>query len=154
KQLFDFEVGHVARVAFSPDGSLLATATENSAAQLWDLTTGKLLADLQAEIKGDHFRFHCVTFSPDGKRVLAGGGDWDTAGTSLVAIWDVETKKQVNQLVGHSSPILSIVYSPDGKTIATGSVDGTVRLWDADTGGHRKTLALTRLSPNHPAPWI
>jgi serine/threonine protein kinase len=154
KQLFDFEVGHVARVAFSPDGRLLATATEDAAAQLWDLTTGKLLADLKADLKGDHFRFHCVAFSPDGKRVLAGGGDWDTAGTSQVAIWDAESKQQVNKLVGHSQPILSICYSPDGKTIATGSVDGTARLWDADSGKHLKTLTLTPLSPRHSAGWV
>ena len=76
KELFDFPVAGVARVAFSPDGQLLATATEGKTAQLWDVVQGKLLADLE----GDLLRFQCVTFSPDGKRVLAGGGDWKPGG--------------------------------------------------------------------------
>jgi serine/threonine protein kinase len=137
KQLFDFPIGDVARVAFSPDGQLLATATEDKAAQLWDLTGGKLLANLE----GDVFRFHYVTFSPDGSRVLAGGGDWKPGGINQVTIWEVATRKQVLELKGHESAILVITYSPDGKTIATGSADRTIRLWDAETGERLKTLS-------------
>ena len=136
KQLFDLPVGDVARVTFAPDGRLLATVTEDKTAQLWDMTRGKLLADLE----GDLFRFHCVTFSPDGTRVLAGGGDWKDNGVNQVTIWDVQSKAQVNKLVGHSSAVLGICYSPDGKTIATGSVDRGIRLWDAVSGKQLHTL--------------
>jgi serine/threonine protein kinase len=137
KQLFDFPVEGVARVAFSPDGQLLATVTEDKTAQLWDLVGGKLLADLQ----GDLFRFHCVTFSPDGKRVLAGGGDWKADGVNQVTVWDVASKQQVLKLTGHRGPVLCISFSPDGKLIATGAVDGTIRLWDADSGTPLRTLS-------------
>jgi serine/threonine protein kinase len=137
KQVFDLPVGDVARVAFAPDGRLLATATEDKSAQLWDVSTGKLVADLQ----GDLFRFHCVAFSPDGKRVLAGGGDWKPGGLNQVTVWDVASKQQVLKLTGHQNAILGISFSPDGKTIATASVDRTVRLWDADSGTPLKTLS-------------
>jgi len=137
KQLFDFPVGDVARVAFSPDGQLLATVTEDKSAQLWDVAQGKLLADLE----GDLFRFHCVTFSPDGKRLLAGGGDWKPDGINHVIGWDLVGRKQVLRLAGHKNAILAISYSPDGKMIATGAADNTIRLWDADSGKHLKTLS-------------
>jgi WD40 repeat protein len=137
RQLFDFPVGDVARVAFSPDGRLLATVTEDKSAQLWDPVGGKLLAELQ----GDLLRFHCVTFSPDGKRLLAGGGDWKPNGVNQVTVWDVASRQQVQKLTGHRGPVLCISYSPDGKLIATSAVDGTVRLWDADSGQPLKTLS-------------
>jgi WD40 repeat protein len=78
-------------------------------------------------------RFHCVMFSPDGKLVLAGGGDWKPGGVNQVVIWDVASQTQVHKLVGHDNAVVCITYSPDGKTIATGAVDKTIRLWDADT---------------------
>jgi serine/threonine protein kinase len=137
KRLFDFPVGDAARVAFSPDGRLLAIATEGKAAQLWDMAEGKLAADLQ----GDLIRFHCVAFSPDGSRVLAGGGDWKPAGVNQVAVWEVAGRTQVMTLTGHSNAVLVMTYSPDGKTIATGSADRTIRLWDAGSGKHLKTLS-------------
>jgi hypothetical protein len=127
----------VARVAFSPDGQLLAAATEDRTAQLWDVAGGKLLANLE----GDLLRFHCVTFSPDGRLVLAGGGDWKPDGVNQVTVWDVAGRNQVRKLTGHKSAVLVISYSPDGKVIATGSADGTIRLWDADSGKHLKTLS-------------
>ncbi len=135
KQVCDIPVSGIARVAFSPAGQLLATATEDQTVQLWDLR-GKLVAELE----GDLFRFHCVAFSPDGKRLLAGGGDWKPGGIAQVTIWDVASRKQVLKLTGHQGPVLAIACSPDGKTIATGSVDRTVRLWDAGSGKPLKTL--------------
>jgi serine/threonine protein kinase/predicted RNA-binding Zn-ribbon protein involved in translation (DUF1610 family) len=141
KQVYDFPVDHVARVAFSPDGQMLVTAAENpNTVQLWDMNQGKLVADLPHP-QGEKFRLHCVTFSPGGDRVLAGGGQWEPGGLAQATIWDVASKQQVGKLIGHTRPILGVCYSPDGKTIATGANDMTVRLWDAASGKCIKTLA-------------
>jgi WD40 repeat protein/DNA-directed RNA polymerase subunit RPC12/RpoP len=93
-----------------------------------------------ADLEGDLFRFHCVIFSPDGRRVLAAGGDWKPQGISQVTIWDVASKKQVQKLTCNQNAILALNYSPDGKTIATGGIDNTIHLWEADSGKHLKAL--------------
>ena len=136
KEKAEFDVSGVSRIAFSPDGSLLAIATEGQTMQLWNVAKGELLADLQ----GDLVRFHCITFSSDGKRVMAGGGEWKVGGISHVAIWDVASKTQVMKLTGHKNTVMSVACSPDGNTIATASTDQTILLWDAQTGTSRKTL--------------
>src|SRR5437588_852104 len=135
KEVADFEVG-LARVAFSPAGDLLATATEGHTAQLWNVASGQLVADLG----GDLFRFHCVTFAPECKRVLAGGGDWNKAGASQVNVWDVASRKQISKLKNHDRPILAIAFSHDGKMIATSSVDSVIHLWDGNSGRWLKAL--------------
>ncbi|MCI0683734.1 MAG: serine/threonine protein kinase [Gemmataceae bacterium] len=136
KELCEFAVDGLAHVAFAPAGPLLATASEGQALQLWDVAEGELVAHLE----GDLLRFQRVTFSRDGKRLLAGGGDWKPGGINHVGVWDVATKKQVLKLAGHNNTVFCLACSPDGKTIATGSVDRTIRLYDAETGLPQGTL--------------
>jgi len=69
-----------------------------------------------------------VAFSPDGKRVLAGG-----AGGTL-KLWDAETGEEIRSFSGHRGKVASVAFSPDGKQIVAGSWGGTAKLWDAATG--------------------
>ncbi|MDZ8264568.1 eIF2A-related protein, partial [Nostoc sp. ChiQUE01b] len=55
-------------------------------------------------------------------------------------LWDVSTGKAIKTLTGHSSRVNSVVFSPDGKTLASGSADNTIKLWDVSTGKAMKTL--------------
>ena len=55
-------------------------------------------------------------------------------------MWDAATGEHKTTLRGHTKTVSDVEYSPDGKTIASGSTDGTLRLWDAITGEHKATF--------------
>jgi WD40 repeat protein len=126
-------IGHekeVVAVAFSPDGKLLATASYDATAKVWDATSAKELRTLA----GHTGRVCCVTFSPDGK-LLATASDDATA-----KVWDASTGKELQTLVGHSSKVNCVAFSPDGKLLATASGDKTAKIWDTNSGRNRLTL--------------
>jgi WD40 repeat protein len=90
-----------------------------------------------------------VTFSPDGKTLVAGCPDHQ------VRLWDVGQGVAVRTLTGHTGQVYSVAVSPDGKTVASGSTDKTIRLWDAATGeerlkleGHRDRVLGLAFSPD------
>ncbi len=74
-----------------------------------------------------------IEYSPTGT-VLA------VAGSIGIWLYDVQTGKELDLLTGHTDNLYSISYSPDGKTLASGSLDGTILLWDTNTGRHLYTL--------------
>ncbi|AGP53961.1 hypothetical protein M271_11820 [Streptomyces rapamycinicus NRRL 5491] len=146
------------RVAFSPDGKLFSTGTQSGSVFLWDINSRKkdeILAyyNQEAKVTG-------VAFSPDG-RTLASASDDSESNLSpkhSVRLWDVAHRDP--EPYGQGDPrvtispaqgVLSLAFSPDGKTIATGSYDGKVRLWDAKTGHQRATLSdsLVASEVNH-----
>ena len=62
------------------------------------------------------------------------------SGDRSVRIWDLQTQQTVRSLLGHSSGVNCVAYSPDGRLIASGSSDQSIKLWDADTGDELNTL--------------
>jgi WD40 repeat protein len=69
-----------------------------------------------------------VAFSPDGQRIVSGG-----AGAQiLVKVWDPSTGQVIRTLRGHRGFILGLAFSPDGKHLASASLDGSIALWPFD----------------------
>jgi WD40 repeat protein/beta-lactamase regulating signal transducer with metallopeptidase domain len=136
RELYTVRLDAAARVAFSPDGKRLAAASEGQTVKLWETDSGKEVFQL----KGDLCRFHCVGFSRDGQLLAAGGGDWNEGGASMVTLWDSANGKQTARL-DHPQPVLAVCFAPDRQTLATGGLDGAVRLWDLRTKQVRLTLA-------------
>ena len=133
----------VRSVAFSPDGTLLATAGNDRAVQLWDPTTGQPRLALGGHTGG----VRGVAFSPDGS-VLATASDDRTA-----RLWDTATGETRSVLVGHGNGVPGVTFSPDGSVLATACTDGTARLWDTATGevtttvrGHSAAVWATAFS--------
>ena len=107
-------------VAFSPDGSQLASAHFGKVAIVWDLATRTRRFTF-----ADHYgELLCVAFNPKGDQVLAAGFE------AVVKIWSVATGKEIGRLVGHKNGITSIAFSRDGQSLATGSWDHTVKVWN------------------------
>jgi WD40 repeat protein/basic membrane lipoprotein Med (substrate-binding protein (PBP1-ABC) superfamily) len=119
----------VESVAFSPDGSLLATASLDGMAKLWRMPDGQLLHTLSGHAMG----IYDLAFSPDGKHLATAGGD------SVVMIWDVQTgQKSSNVQAG--SVVMGLEYSPDGRWLAMTNTLGVIKVLDVDQGQGTKNL--------------
>jgi len=119
----------VTSVAFSPDGKLLASGSQDDTVILWDVSSGQEVRTLK-----DTHAVSSVAFSPDGKLLASGSRD-DT-----VMLWDVASGQEVRTLTGHTDTVTSVAFSPDGKLLASGSQDDTVMLWDVASGQEVRTL--------------
>lgn len=119
--------GLVRDVAFAPDETLLATVGGDFRLKIWEVTGGMHVGTI-APPNGGAVEFTSVTFSHDGKQLLASLGD----GTAR--IWELSSGKLLRTLTGHQGKVNAACFTDDGKRVVTGGADGTARVWDAASG--------------------
>jgi hypothetical protein len=168
------------RVALSPDGQTLVIAKLNYTAPvgLWDMTTGKLRDKLDLQLASVHTAAdqvdridhlggrpltgfvssaNGVVFSPDGQLIVTWSEDpFGKSTTDHVRVWDAATGRAITRLL-IETPLGagSVAFAPDGRTMATASKDGVLRLWEvatwsvrAEYRGHRDRITALAFGPD------
>ena len=116
-------VGHVTSVAYSPDGTRLATAGYDCVIRLWDATSGESIAIL----KGYEYSANDVSWSPNGTHIALAGSGYD----GKIWILDAVSGEIIAVLKGHDGNVCAVSWSPDGTCLASAGIDHTIRIWDA-----------------------
>jgi WD40 repeat protein len=120
------------RVCWSPDGTRLATVSEEGTTKIWDALDGRPRLHLQGKHRS---AVRALSWSPDSRQLVTASAD----GTAIV--WDPARGQELTTLRGHTSAISSVSWCPDRKRLATGSDDRTTKVWDAVDG--RELFSLT-----------
>lgn len=137
----------VFKVAYSPDGKQIASASEDNTARIWDATDGRLLHVL----RGHTDWVRSLAYSPNGRLLATASAD------HTIRIWDTETGDSIAVLKGHNSHVNTVAFSHDGKFLVSGSGDmdlfyeggnlvaynkceASIRLWDVATWTYKETL--------------
>jgi WD40 repeat protein len=145
----------VSSVAFSPDGKTIVSSSGDKTLRRWDAQTGVAKGK---PLTGHSEAVTSFAFSPDGKTIVS--GSWD----DTLRLWDAQTgvakgkpltAPQDTVISVTFRPVNSVAFSPDGKTIVSGSGDETVRLWDVQTRvakgkftGHQDMVYSVAFSPD------
>jgi WD40 repeat protein len=116
--------GYVLAERFSSDGGSLVTSSADGAAYLWDVATGQRQLLLVGG-PGAVGAVNDAAFSPDGTEIATASAN------RLATIYYSRDGRVVAPLAGHSDSVTSIGFDPSGRTVVTGSADGTARVWDA-----------------------
>jgi uncharacterized caspase-like protein len=139
----------VLSVAFSPDGTTVASGSSD--------TTVRFIDPLNANAKGAPITGHigpvsAVRFSPEGEMLATAGSGGDER---TVRLWNVGDRGVIGRLTGHLDSVTDVVFSPDGTMLATASADATVRLWSlssrrqiASLTGHGGPVRAVTFSPD------
>lgn len=124
--------GIISCLAWSNDGTLLASGSNDKTIRIWNWREGKNVHTLQ----GHEDSIKCLAWSPDGCYLASGSND------NTIRVWDVSKAKLKKLLLGHSKTVYSLAWSPDGKSLGSSSKDRTVRLWDIDEGRLHKLFRV------------
>jgi WD40 repeat protein len=144
--------GEWADVAMSPDGRRIAV-TDGRTGQLvlLDVSSGNVVATMASD---PELAFTCCAFDPGGTRLAVGCSDPDEE-FGFVKVLDLAAGRELLRLTGHTGRVNSVAFSPDGRRLASGSWDRTIKLWDTAHGdevltlsGHTQGVVRVAFSPD------
>jgi len=117
----------VRSIAYSPDGRHIISGSMDCTIRIWDAETGAAVGDF---LTGHTEWVRSVAYSPDGLHIITGSEDspFESGMPRLVL------QSEIQSVEGHTEWVRSVAYSPDGLHIISRSLDGTIRIWDAETG--------------------
>jgi small GTP-binding protein len=130
RQILRGHKGWINRIAWSPDGSYLASPADDKTIRIWDARSGACVRTLS----GHTAEVTSVAWSPDGQRLVSASYDM------TIRLWETASGKYFRKLEGHTQAVYGAAWSPDGQRLASASVDGAIHLWEATSGEHLRVL--------------
>jgi WD40 repeat protein len=142
------ELFHVTNVAagcptYSPDGKKLFAGREDTV-RAWETASWKEVARVEGAPSGPIWN---LIVSTDGKQAAA-------TGSHMLQVWDLANQNSRREYEGHRGEVLCLAFSPDGKTVVSGSDDGYLCIWDRTTGRlrhraeHKGQILCVAVSPD------
>jgi len=123
-QKFEGHTEWVTDVIHLPDGQQIMTCSNDGSLGVWNLQTGKRIANWKDGGGG----VKSIALSVDGKKVVSGSND------GAVRLWNMETGKVLAKWTGHTERVFSVCWNRNDEQVLSGSTDGTARVWDVETG--------------------
>lgn len=159
RRLIEFVV-HWGPIAFTPDGSILASGSDSHAAtDLWSTHTGERIATLKTpgdwtnellvRLRLRDSSIYALAFTHDGETLAVGTRD------KHIQLWNVTDHQHIGSLEGHKYVVCELAFSADGKTLASGDTGGNIHLWEMPThqhltafDGHKGYIRTLAFSPD------
>ncbi len=151
EQIWSYHKASVNTVTFSPDGSILASGSDDRTICLWQMpeSNGEPVRVLKRGNLMRGFKVNCIAFSPNGNLLASGTND------EKVYLWRLSDGKSIMKLQGHSSSVRCVAFAPTGTILASGAEDSTILLWKVEDGrllhtlkGHTQSVTTVSFEPN------
>jgi WD40 repeat protein len=134
---------------FSADNKLLVCGSRDAGIYIHDIATGKLIRSFERKFVAGHVNTASLALSGNGKLIAAGPGQravstGDVGRETGIHVWDLASGKLRFILRGHEDNVYALAFTSDGRWLMSGSVDGTIRYWDVNTGAPAATFASSK----------